>query len=125
MDYTAYPAVDLGAAGRYYKILLGSEPYRDDNWFGFWSTSSVFGLVGQYPDEDAFKPTPHRANGYADFSVRSIDEVYDYLREKGATFPIVPGINDTAGIDSQPGYKQILVVDSEGNLVNFSQYLEY
>jgi hypothetical protein len=29
--------------------MFDSEPYRDDNWFGFWSTSSVFGLVGDYP----------------------------------------------------------------------------
>jgi len=35
------------------------------------------------------------------------------------------GINNVLEIDSQPGYKQILTVDSEGNLVNFSQYLEY
>ena len=46
MDYTAYPVNDLGRAGRFYKNLFGSEPYGDDNWFGFWSTTSVFGLVG-------------------------------------------------------------------------------
>ncbi|MBC8227621.1 MAG: hypothetical protein H8E74_10920, partial [Gammaproteobacteria bacterium] len=28
MDYTAYPVYDLGKAGRFYKDLLGSEPYR-------------------------------------------------------------------------------------------------
>ena len=33
--------------------------------------------------------------------------------------------HDTAGIDEQPGYNQILAIDSEGNLVNFSDYLEY
>ena len=125
MDYTAYPVADLGVSGRYYKILLNSEPYRDNDWFGFWSTSSVFGLVGENSDYDSFRSIPHRANGYADFSVRSVEEVYDYLREKGATFPLIPGINDKRGIDPQPGYKQILAVDSEGNLVNFSQYMEY
>ncbi len=125
MDYTAYPVSKLGMAGRYYKTMFDSEPYRDDNYFGFWSTSSVFGLVGSYPDVDAYRPVPHRSNGYADLSIRSAEEVYDYLKSKGATFPQVEGINDQPGIDSQPGYRQILAVDSEGNLINFSQYLEY
>ncbi len=125
MDYTGYPAINLGMAGRYYKTMFDSEPYRDDNYFGFWSTSSVFGLVGSYPDVDAYRPVPHRSNGYADLSIRSAEEVYDYLKSKGATFPLVVGINDQPGIDSQPGYRQVLAVDSEGNLVKFNQYLEY
>ncbi|MFQ5549436.1 MAG: hypothetical protein ACE5FV_14170 [Woeseia sp.] len=125
MDYTAYPAADLGVAGRYFKIVFESEPYRDDNWFGFWSTASVFGLVGEYADVKSYSPIPHRSNGYADMAVRSADEVYAYLRSKGAAFPLVEGINDVPGIDSQPGYRQVLAVDSEGNLINFSQYLEY
>ena len=125
MGYTAYPVTNLGIAGRFYKIVLGSEPYRDDNWFGFWSTASVFGLVGDIPDIDSYSPIPHHGNGYADLSVRSVEEVYAYLRSQGATFPLVEGINKVPGIDSQPGYKQVLAVDSEGNLVNFSQYLEY
>ncbi|MFQ6007092.1 MAG: VOC family protein, partial [Woeseia sp.] len=125
MAYTAYPVADLGVAGRFYKIVFGSEPYRDDNWFGFWSTASVFGLVGEYPDIKSYSPIPHRSNGYADLAVRSVDEVYAYLRSSGAALPLVEGINDVPGIDSQPGYKQILAVDSEGNLINFSQYLEY
>nr|MBC8227879.1 hypothetical protein [Gammaproteobacteria bacterium] len=44
---------------------------------------------------------------------------------KGSLFPVIEGINDTSGIDEQPGYNQILAIDSEGNLVNFSDYLEY
>jgi ketosteroid isomerase-like protein len=125
MDYTAYPVTDLGVAGRFYKIVLESEPYRDDNWFGFWSTTSVFGLVGEYPDVKSYSPIPHQSNGYADFNIRSADEVYEYLQSRGSAFPLVEGINDVPGIDLQPGYKQILAVDSEGNLINFSQYLEY
>ena len=125
MDYTAYPVADLGVAGRFYKIVLGSEPYRDNNWFGFWSTASVFGLVGDIPDINSYSAIPHHGNGYADFSVRSVEDVYAYLRSRGATFPLVEGINSAPGIDSQPGYKQVLAVDSEGNLINFSQYLEY
>jgi len=125
MDYTAYPASDLGVAGRFYKIIFDSEPYRDKNWFGFWSTASVFGLVGDMLDVKSYSPIPHHGNGFADLSVRSTDEVYAYLRSRGATFPLVEGINNVPGIDSQPGYRQILAVDSEGNLINFSQYLEY
>ncbi len=125
MDYTAYPVTDLGVAGRFYKIVLGSEPYRDANWFGFWSTASVFGLVGDIPNVNSYSPIPHHGNGYADLSIRSTEEVYAYLRSRGAKFPLVEGINNVPGIDSQPGYRQILAVDSEGNLVNFSQYLEY
>lgn len=124
MDYTAYPVNDLGRAGRFYKNLFGSEPYRDDNWFGFWSTTSVFGLVGPM-SKNSWAPIPHSSNGYADLSIRSADEVYEYLRSAGSAFPIVEAINDTSGIDQQPGYNQILAIDSEGNLINFSEYLEY
>jgi ketosteroid isomerase-like protein/catechol 2,3-dioxygenase-like lactoylglutathione lyase family enzyme len=124
MDYTAYPVNDLGRAGRFYKNLFGSEPYRDDNWFGFWSTTSVFGLVGPM-SKNSWSPIPHSSNGYADLSIRSADEVYEYLKSEGSAFPIVEAINDTSGIDEQPGYNQILAVDSEGNLINFSEYLEY
>ena len=67
----------------------------------------------------------HQSNGYADFNIRSADEVYEYLQSRGSAFPLVEGINDVPGIDLQSGYKQILAVDSERNLVNFSQYLEY
>jgi hypothetical protein len=125
MDYTAYPVTDLGMAGAWYKSIFESEPYRDNNWFGFWSTSSVFGLVGDYPDRESYSPVPHRSNGHADLSIRSAEEVYEYLESRGATFPLVEGINNQPGIDSQPGYRQILAVDTEGNLINFSQYLEY
>ena len=124
MDYIAYPVYDLGKAGRFYKNLLGSEPYRDENWFGFWSTTNVFGLVGPM-SKNSWGPIPHKSNGYADFSVRSAKEVYKYLQSKGAVFPVEEAINDTSGIDEQPGYNQILAIDSEGNLVNFSDYTEY
>ena len=124
MDYTAYPVYNLGKAGRFYKNLFGSEPYRDENWFGFWSTTNVFGLVGPM-SKNSWRPIPHRSNGYADFSIGSAEEVYEYLKSKGASFPVVEAINDTSGIDEQPGYNQILAIDSEGNLVNFSDYLEY
>jgi ketosteroid isomerase-like protein/catechol 2,3-dioxygenase-like lactoylglutathione lyase family enzyme len=125
MSHAVYPATDLGVSGRFYKIVLESEPYRDKNWFGFWSTASVFGLIGEYPGLKSHSPIPHHGNGYAGFSIRSVEEVHAHLRSRGVTFPLIEGINTVPGIDSQPGYRQILAVDSEGNLINFKQYPEY
>jgi len=34
----------------------------------------------------------------------------------------IPTINTRVGIDSQPGYTQILTTDSEGNAVLFTEY---
>ena len=121
MDYTAYVVTNLVEARDFYSTVLGVEPYRDVNWFGYWSTTSVFGMFRPLSKEAGI-PVAHRANGYADFSVSSISKVYEYLKERGAKFPVIPGFNDTAGIDQNPGYKQILTVDTEGNLVNFSEY---
>ncbi len=54
-----------------------------------------------------------------------MDETLSLLKKSGAELPHVPGINDQAGIDPNAGYHQILAIDTEGNLINFSQYLEY
>ena len=125
LDYTAYPVVDLGLHGRYYKTLLGSEPYRDDNWLGFWSSSSVFGLVGAQARPDAWRPDPGHSNGYVDFTTGSAEAVFTYLQAHGRGFPVISAINGQAGIDMQPGYRQVVALDSEGNLVSFSEYSEY
>ena len=125
MDYTAYPLNDLGRDGRFYRTVLGSEPYRDENWFGFWSTSSVFGMFEKASEATPFRAYPHRNNGYADLSIRSADETLRILQGAGTPLPHVPGINNQAGIDPNPGYNQILAIDPEGNLINFSEYLEY
>ena len=125
MDYTAYPLHDLGRDGLFYKKVLGSEPYRDANWFGFWSKTSVFGMFEKDSEETPFRPYPHRSNGYADLNIRSAEEVLGILAEEGSPLPHVPGINNQVGIDPNPGYRQILAEDPEGNLINFSEYLEY
>ena len=54
-----------------------------------------------------------------------MDEVLRLLKESGAELPHVPGINDQAGIDPNPGYNQVLTIDTEGNLIKFNEYLEY
>jgi ketosteroid isomerase-like protein len=124
LDYTAYPLLHMGEAGRFYRTVLGTEPYRDSNWFGFWSVNSVFGML-RSPKNTPFKPYPHRNNGYADFTMRSAEEVLGMLQKSGAELPHVPGINNRAGIDPNPGYRQVLAIDTEGNLINFSEYGEY
>jgi hypothetical protein len=35
---------------------------------------------------------------------------------------VVPAIVERAGIDTQPGYRQILATDSEGNLLLLTEY---
>ena len=63
--------------------------------------------------------------GYANRNIRSAEEVPVILAEEGSPLPHVPGINNQAGVDPNPGYRQILAEDPEGNLINFSEYLEY
>jgi hypothetical protein len=60
-----------------------------------------------------------------DFTIYSAEDVLAYLEGQGARFPLIASINDTVGIDEQPGYRQIVALDSEGNLVSFSEYSEY
>ena len=54
-----------------------------------------------------------------------LERIRELLRESGVELPHVPGINQRSGIDPNPGYRQILAVDTEGNLINFSEYNEY
>lgn len=56
------------------------------------------------------------------FWVDSANQSYAYLVAQGATFPRIPAINDVSGIDDQPGYRQILATDSEGNGVLLTEY---
>jgi hypothetical protein len=54
-----------------------------------------------------------------------IADLREYLKSQSSTFAQIDGINDVADIDEQPGYLQIFATDSEGDLVNISEYLEY
>lgn len=62
------------------------------------------------------------ANGYMSFWVRSAKETYDYLKENGCSFPVIPAINDKSGIDKQAGYTQVVTTDSEGSVIIFTEY---
>jgi hypothetical protein len=72
-------------------------------------------------EEDGI-PRPHRANAYASFLILSAKDVYKYLKNNGAEFPVISSINEKAGIDEKPGYNQIVTTDSEGNCLLFTEY---
>jgi hypothetical protein len=122
LDYTGYPVQRLRRAEPFYTdaLRLGS-PYEDVGYRGWWTRDSVFGIyrVGSASPELL---RPKRTNGYASFWVESVDEVYEYLQRSGSAFPVMPAINDTEGIDRQPGYIQLVSTDSEGNVVLFTEY---
>ncbi len=122
LDYTGYPVGPLRRPERFYTdILRLGSPYQDVAYRGWWTRSSVFGIyrVGSSSPELL---RPKRTNGYASFWVESVDEVYEYLQRSGSTFPVILAINDTEGIDRQPGYIQLVSTDSEGNIVLFTEY---
>ncbi|MCB1190737.1 MAG: hypothetical protein H7A23_11410 [Leptospiraceae bacterium] len=48
--------------------------------------------------------------------------ISEEMTQKGVNFPLIGAVNDKQGIDIQPGYKQVVSTDSEGNLVIFSEY---
>jgi len=122
LDYTGYPTQAVDAARQFYKnIMQLGEGYRDEGYYGFWSNHAVFGLYEADPEEDRL-PQPRRANGYMSFWVRSAQATYEYLKQNGSTFPVIPAINDRKGIDKQPGYTQVVSTDSEGNLLIFTEY---
>ncbi len=122
LDYTGYPTQAVDTARQFYKnIMQLGEGYRDEGYYGFWSNHAVFGLYEADPEEDRL-PQPRRANGYMSFWVRSAQATYEYLKQNGSTFPVIPAINDRKGIDKQPGYTQVVSTDSEGNLLIFTEY---
>ena len=122
LDYTGYPTQDIDVARKFYKnIMKLGEGYHDEGYYGFWSNHAVFGLYEADPEQDHL-PQPHRANGYMSFWVRSAQEIYEYLKQNGSTFPVIPAINDRKGIDKQPGYTQVVSTDSEGNVLIFTEY---
>ncbi|MBN8609189.1 MAG: DUF4440 domain-containing protein [Deltaproteobacteria bacterium] len=122
LDYTGAPAESLAPEEALYRrVLHFGEPYRDESYVGFWGTDTVFGIYEASPAEDGV-PVHGRANGYMSFWVRSIDDAHAFLRAQGASFPLVPAIVSRAGIDEQPGYRQVLATDSEGNLLLLTEY---
>jgi hypothetical protein len=122
LDYTGYPVSALRPAEKFYtQILELGTPYRDAAYRGYWSNNAVFGIYTAKLQRDRL-PRPHKTNGYVSFWINSAKETHAYLDKQGTTFLKIPAINTRVGIDSQPGYTQILTTDSEGNAVLFTEY---
>ena len=122
LDYTGHPVTDLETAEKFYteQMELGT-PYTDKYWRGYWSNNTVYGIFESSKEEDGI-PVEEQTNGYVSFLIRSADETYAYLQQQNVSFPVVSAINIKKGIDTQPGYKQVVATDCEGNLVIFTEY---
>lgn len=122
LDYTGYPVNSLAESERFYtRVMRLGQPYTDDNWRGYWSNYTVFGIYATDVAEDGI-PVVNQGNGYVSFWVRSARQAYDYLRQQGSHFPVIPSINAVSGIESAPGYTQVTATDSEGSVVVFTEY---
>lgn len=122
LDYSDYPVTQLKTAEAYYRdVLRLGDPYTDSDYRGFWSNQSVFGIYRAEPGRDGL-PRPGQTNAYISFWVHSAQDTYQYLKKQGASFPLIPAINDRRGLDVQPGYTQVYSTDSEGNGVVFTEY---
>ena len=121
LDYSGAPVQDVAKARKFYKKFGFADGYADESYYGFWTDRGVFGMYEADPEEDGI-PQSRKANGYLSFSVRSAKELHLYLKQNGATFPVIPAINDKSGVDAQQGYTQLVATDSEGNILLFTEY---
>jgi ketosteroid isomerase-like protein/catechol 2,3-dioxygenase-like lactoylglutathione lyase family enzyme/predicted enzyme related to lactoylglutathione lyase len=122
LDYVAYPVPKLRACEDFYTgVMRFGKPYRDEDWRGYWSSASVFGIYVASPADDGL-PRAGQTNGYASFWIKSAQETYQYLRQADAAFPLIEAISNRSGIDREDGYTQIYATDSEGNGVVFTEY---
>lgn len=122
LDYTGHPVPDLKKAEAFYtRVMALGSPYEDEDWRGWWSNNTVYGAYTADPSTDGL-PRKDRTNGYVSFWVRSAEKAHAYLQQQGRSFPVIPAINDKAGLDRNPGYIQAVGTDSEGNVVIFSEY---
>lgn len=121
LDYAGHPVLKLGNSSAFYeeRLELG-KPYKDESWRGFWGNDAVLGIFESEEKDKILEQ--NRANGYISFWVRSADRLYEYLQKQGAKFPRIPSINNKSGIESHPGYRQVVATDSEGNVVVFTEY---
>ena len=121
LDYCQHPVRNLKKAEKFYtKQLQFGDPYSDEGYRGYWSDNSVYGIYEVEEDEHLIKY--EKTNGDASFSIMSAEETYKYLKKQNVHFPLIASQNDKQGIDRQPGYIQIVAIDSEGNIVTFTEY---
>lgn len=122
LDYTGHPVQNLKKAEKFYseQMELGS-PYTDTCWRGYWSNNTVYGIFEASTEIDGI-PQENKSNGYISFWIFSADQTYKYLKDKNVDFPLLDSVNKKKGLDTQPGYRQVVSTDSEGNLVIFTEY---
>lgn len=122
LDYAAAPFAKLAEAETFYTTVMRmGQPYRDEGWRGWWSDHAVYGAYRTVPSRDGI-PVAGRSNGYMSFWVRSAEETFRLLQSRGCRFPVIEAITQHAGIDDEPGYRQLYATDSEGNGVVFTEY---
>lgn len=122
LDYAAVPTADLDANRRFYTGTLDlGKPYSDEDYFGWWSRTWVFGTYLADPETDGI-PRPDRTNAYLSLWVPDAAALQAWLEKQGSRFPVIPSINNDGGVDSEPGYRQVYATDTEGCGVLFSEY---
>lgn len=123
-DYAGVPATTDGwdATAAALRALTGARSsYTDEGWLGLWGERAVLGIFEADPDTDDL-PRERAGGTYLSFWVRDVEAALAFARSSGADLPVVPAINERAGIDRNPGYWQVYLTDSEGNGIVLTQY---
>ncbi|MDP3645578.1 MAG: DUF4440 domain-containing protein [bacterium] len=123
LDYVGHPVVKLREAEKFYSEIMNfGSPYQDEDYRGYWSSASVYGIYITDPESDGL-PRKRQTNGYVSFWVKSVHDTYEYLKSHGSDFPVIGSIGlGKSEINHLPGYIQIYTTDSEGNGVIFTEY---
>ena len=123
-DYAGIPATAAGwnRAARALRALTGAQSsYTDEGWLGLWGERAVLGLYEADPAIDHL-PRRRAASTYRSLWVRDLEGALEVALRAGAELPVVPAINTRAGIDHNPGYRQVYLSDSEGNGLVLTEY---
>ncbi len=123
-DYAGIPATKAGwkATDKALQALTGNAAnYHDEQWKGFWGERAVLGMFETELQTDKM-PRNQEASTYLSLLVSKLETAMTHLKSTGAKFPIIPAINDKAGISKYAGYNQVLFTDSEGNGVVLTEY---
>lgn len=123
-DYAGIPVTKAGwkATDKALQALTGDAAnYHDEQWKGFWGERAVLGMFETELQTDKM-PRNQEASTYLSLLVSKLETAMTHLKATGAKFPIIPAINDKAGISKYAGYNQVLFTDSEGNGVVLTEY---
>ncbi len=107
-DLIAYPVKNVEKAKRYYRALLGVDPYVDSAWYiGFRTGDMELGLVPSGHDQGLRGPLPYR-------TVPDINAALKTLTDAGGTVAQEPR-------DVAQGLLIAWVKDADGNLTGLRQ----